>query len=321
MSAPLLSIVIPVYNVEAYLPECLDSVLSGGEYAGEYEIILVNDGSTDGSPAICRAYAAEHPCIKVVDQPNQGLSEARNTGIRHASGRYILFLDSDDFICRDCMEYIMSALADRRQDIFFGRAYKYYGDSEEYRPGQVDYAVVAGMQPAEAFLRLLEDDKFWFAAWLVIIDRQFLLANELFFMKGIYHEDELWVPSVFMSASSVGFLNKCFYGYRLNRAGSIVSKPNIKRMFDKVTVGEKLGGFSGRDSECDEIVRHRRASLLLGVILELSGYADNPDYRKLKKAVASRLGWLKYGKYRAVWLASKLTGVGNLSRLFSKMRH
>lgn len=146
MATPLLSIVIPVYNVEAYLRQCLDSVLKS-DGAQHCEVILVNDGSTDSSPEICREYTAQYGNVRLVNQPNQGLSEARNTGIREATGKYILFLDSDDFLYEGSLKYILSNIEGATTDIFLGRAYKYYQDSGDYRLSQKDYVPLAGKSP------------------------------------------------------------------------------------------------------------------------------------------------------------------------------
>lgn len=316
MSTPLLSIVIPVYNVEKYLRQCLDSVLKS-DGAQDCEVILVNDGSTDTSPEICREYASHYSNVRLVNQPNQGLSEARNTGIRQATGKYILFLDSDDFLYEGSLKYILSNIEGSTIDIFLGRAYKYYQDTEEYRLSQKDYVPLAGKRPAEAFLSLISDNDFWFAAWLVIIEREFLLSHNLFFMKGIYHEDELWVPSVFMTAATIRFLNKGFYGYRLNREGSIVSKPNIKLLFDKLIVGEQLEVFASRSDICAEIVHTRQASLELGCIYNAHRYVLNPRYGELCRNIKTHVQWLTYGKYNWIRLLIKILGIKGFARMLS----
>lgn len=308
MATPLLSIVIPVYNVEAYLRQCLNSVLKS-DGAQDCEVILVNDGSTDSSPEICREYTEQYGNVRLVNQPNGGLSEARNTGIHHATGKYILFLDSDDFLYEGSLKYILSNIEGSTTDIFLGRAYKYYQDTDTYRLSQKDYVPLAGKKPAEAFLSLISGNDFWFAAWLVIIEREFLLSHNLFFLKGIYHEDELWVPSVFMTAATVRFLNKGFYGYRLNREGSIVSKPNIKRLFDKLIVTEKLDGFKDNGPYCARIVAARQASLIFGVILDLPKYRDDKRYDELCRIVSGHCRWLNHGKYRGIWMLCHLLGV------------
>ena len=105
---PKLSIIVPVYNVEKYLPKCIDSLICGD---GGYEIILVNDGSTDGSPDILADYAARYPAlIRIITTPNGGLGHARNTGIDAAMGDYLLFVDSDDYLSPDALGSILAAL-------------------------------------------------------------------------------------------------------------------------------------------------------------------------------------------------------------------
>ena len=100
---PQISVVLPVYNVEEYLERCIDSIINQGIKETDYEIILVNDGSTDGSFDICRKYEKSLSCIRCYSQKNQGLSVARNTGISHAQGQYIMFVDSDDYIEKNCL--------------------------------------------------------------------------------------------------------------------------------------------------------------------------------------------------------------------------
>ena len=104
------SIIIPVYNVEAYLDECLNSVLRQNYGKTEYEIILVDDGSADVSGKLCDEYAAKHENIVSVHQENQGLSGARNTGIRRAQGNYLVFLDSDDIFYKDSLVHLQECL-------------------------------------------------------------------------------------------------------------------------------------------------------------------------------------------------------------------
>ena len=111
-----LSIIIPVYNVEKYLAECLDSCLEQDIPHDDYEIICVNDGSTDGSAEILERYAREHSNVRVITQPNGGISAARNTGLDAAVGEYIWFVDSDDFIRKNCLAYLRRAVTETTAD-------------------------------------------------------------------------------------------------------------------------------------------------------------------------------------------------------------
>jgi glycosyltransferase involved in cell wall biosynthesis len=112
----LLSIIIPVYNVEPYLAECLDSVFSQDNIA-VCEVIIVNDGSTDGSVSIIERYQKKYPELIVVHQENKGLSGARNTGINCAKGDYLYFLDSDDFLLQDAVSNILNKIKETTAEI------------------------------------------------------------------------------------------------------------------------------------------------------------------------------------------------------------
>lgn len=311
----LLSIIIPVYNVERYIRECLDSVLMNN-INERIEIVLVNDGSKDNSLSICNEYSIKYQNVKLINQQNQGLSEARNEGIRNACGKYLLFLDSDDFLEQDTLHKILKDLKSAEKDFFIGRSVKNIQKSKEL--SQVDYEIVNNQNPQEAFLRLNSINGFWFAAWLIIINRQFLLKNNLFFKKGILHEDELWVPSVFIHANSVGFLNYGFYGYRLNREGSIVSEKNIKREFDKLIVADELAKYYGISKISDEIISQRRAAIAFGIVAKLITFKDHKDFNKLTNCVRDHIEMLNYNKYRVLFYIYKLIGIKMLSKFLNK---
>jgi glycosyltransferase involved in cell wall biosynthesis len=113
----LISVIIPVYNVEKYLRECVDSVLS--QTYKSYEIILVDDGSTDGSGEICDEYIDGHSQVKVIHKANGGLSDARNTGLKNAKGEYVYFLDSDDYIVPDAFQKLINISIKEQSDFVF----------------------------------------------------------------------------------------------------------------------------------------------------------------------------------------------------------
>ena len=112
-----LSFIIPVFNTEDYLERCLASCLDQDLPESDYEIIVLNDGSTDGSLQVAQRIASSHPCIRIVSQENGGLSRARNAGLREASGDYVWFVDSDDYIARNCLGTLWSKCADEMLDV------------------------------------------------------------------------------------------------------------------------------------------------------------------------------------------------------------
>ena len=116
-----ISIVLPIYNVEKYLPDCINSIIDQ-KSSDECEIILVNDGSTDNSPSLCDAYASEYSNIKVFHKKNGGLSDTRNYGLKYATGEYILFVDSDDCLCQNALSEFNKELELSNPDIIIGDA-------------------------------------------------------------------------------------------------------------------------------------------------------------------------------------------------------
>lgn len=313
----LISIVIPVYNVEKYLQECISSIKNCDK--DKIEIIFVDDGSTDQSGIICKNYSEKNYNVKYVRQENKGLSEARNTGIRKATGEYILFLDSDDYLYPNALEQIQNDITMNNEcDFYIGRAYEFLDGDKKYDLCQMDYDLIKEKTPIEIFQRLDKNPEFWFAAWLIIIRRQFLLENTLFFKSGIYHEDELWVPTVFVKASSIGMLNYGFYCYRKNREGSIVSAPKIKREFDKLIIVEEFDKIDLLENKKIYIIRKRQAALIWGIILHINFFYDDMDIKKLEKELEKKLCKLKCGKYYIVYLGIKIFGVRRISSAFSK---
>ena len=308
-----LSIIIPVYNVKRYLNECLNSVFN---YKGDnIEIIVVNDGSTDDSLSVLLEYEKNNDCMTVINQNNQGLSVARNKGIKFAKGEYLLFLDSDDFIKTDSLTHILSDIdSDNGKDFYLGRAFKYV-DKENVTLCQVDYEKIHYYSPCKFLLDLHKIPEFWFAAWLLVINRDFLINNNLYFKSGIYHEDELWVPSVFVKAKSMGFLNYGFYCYRVEREGSIVATPKVKREFDKLIVVDELDKLKGNEKYSNLLIKDRQASIVFGIILSLSYFEGNIAYEELIKELNGHVCMLKYEKYTVIYLLVKLFGVRVVSKI------
>ena len=315
--APLISIIIPVYNVEAYIEDCISSILR--QNTENIEIIMVNDGSTDNSLSMCEKYAKQSENVSVYCQTNQGLSAARNTGISKARGKYILFLDSDDCLADNCLDRLKNDLRENESDIYLGRSLRFLDGTKDYTLCQVDYSQFNNQNPAVCFAELNKTEGFWFAAWLVIIKKDFLLEHNLYFRNGIYHEDELWVPSVFARAKTLKLLNYGFYCYRVGRAGSIVFSHKIKREFDKIIVVDELNGLDSISSISKTMIKDRCAALVFGIILSLKYYKNDINYIKLVNSVKQRLAFIKSRKYLPVYLMCKLAGVSRTSKLLNSI--
>ena len=233
------SIIIPVYNVERYLSQCLDSVLNQS-YDGEYEVICVDDGSTDGSPAILEEYAGKNDKIKIIRQENRGLGGARNTGLRAARGRYVWFVDSDDWIEQEALATLAKSIGDEDIVCFNGRRYFEDGTVEIPDSG-IEEINLTGWEYYGRYA--LSKRNFHFVCVVLRIYRkEFLLADGLFFEEGIYHEDNLFTPIVCYYAASVRVIPDILYVYRI-RQGSITQSINSKRILDTILVTNRLAKF------------------------------------------------------------------------------
>lgn len=229
-----LSVIIPVYNVREYLKQCVESAI-GLECAKE--ILLIDDGSNDGSELICDEFSEKYKEIKVYHKENSGLSSARNFGISNSKGEYILFLDSDDFLdvkeTNEIIKYTKSG-----KDIIMGLYNNYYDFKKiipescgifSNQPKVYDIESVVKNIPADGKTCIL-------TAWRFVVKTEFIKKNGLFFKEGIYHEDEEWAFKMLMKVNSVYVVNNYFYNYRRNREGSIVSKPKAEYILDRMII-------------------------------------------------------------------------------------
>ncbi|MGR5861197.1 MULTISPECIES: glycosyltransferase [unclassified Bacillus cereus group] len=219
---PKISIIVPVYMVEKYIEKCIDSLIN--QTYKNIEIILVNDGSLDGCPEICNNYAKNDSRIKVINKKNGGLSDARNAGLREAIGKYILFVDSDDYIEKDTCECFISTIKEREVDVVVGNAKKIENDNLSFmkHSNSQEDQIFTGEQYLAAELKA---GTMYMAAWLNLYNRDFLLNNKLEFKVGLLHEDEQFTPRVFLRAEKVIGTNVIFYNY-LIRNGSITTTKN-----------------------------------------------------------------------------------------------
>lgn len=224
---PKASIIIPVYNVEKYLHQCINSVVC--QSFSEFEIVLVDDGSTDASAGICDEYASRDTRIKVVHQLNGGLSRARNRGIKEAVGTYVCFLDSDDY-WED--KYFLSELMKGASgnDLILFRLKKYVE-----RSGRLIESIppIKGEIPKEKDKLLdyvVNHGQFIASACTKMVKRELLLENKIFFREGVTSEDIEWSGKVLLYSRSVTFVDVSGYIYRQreNSITSTMTKRNVQ---------------------------------------------------------------------------------------------
>ncbi len=220
------SVIVPVYNVEKYLAQCLDSLTV--QTLNDIEIICVNDGSTDNSPAILRSYAEQNSKITLVDKQNGGLSSARNAGLRYAKGEYVYFIDSDDYIDSETLEQLYKKCAENNLDaVYFDGESFFDADYENCSGGKTvnyvrrhDYSQI--MSGVEYIHKLELYGEYQPSVCLQMIKRELLEKNGISFYNGILHEDNLYTFSTLLKAERVTHVPCKFY-HRRYHSGSIVT--------------------------------------------------------------------------------------------------
>ena len=235
----LLSIIIPVYNVEAYLAECLDSVCS--QIVDGCEVIAVNDGSTDNSREILSEYKIKYPKLIIIDQKNKGLSGARNTGMAHACGKYLYFLDSDDYLLPNAIKNIIHSINDTDDDVIGFNALT-NGDNVYIPSFNVSDVPKTGI---DFYVDFYTENGFYpyFNVWLYVYKKSFLEGNNLIFKEGFYHEDVLFSMCVFYYATKIFGNNIQLCNYRQHRDGSICTNVKLKNLMDKSIICRELDIF------------------------------------------------------------------------------
>lgn len=230
----MISVVVPVYNVAPYLERCVQSVLR--QTYKNLEVILVDDGSTDGSGELCDQLASADTRIHVVHQKNQGLSGARNTGIRLATGEYIAFIDSDDeWLFEDGLEELLKATSNNKDLIIF-KGVNIWKDGSRTPFGDYDVAYISHLSDAQTvFSHLVEAQLFQMSACFLLVRRKILTDNELYFPHGLISEDVQWSLILWQYVRSVCVTNLEFYGY-YHRENSISTSTSIRvdESYDKI---------------------------------------------------------------------------------------
>lgn len=231
---PKISIIVPVYNVENYLTRCIDSILN--QSFEKFELILVNDGSNDDSLNICKKYLNIDERIKLVSQSNKGLSAARNTGLKYASGNYICFIDSDDFVEKDYLFLLLSNIEKFNSDISMCEYYLTDDKGKQYSVEKFnepkDVSVLSGKETFSYFYK--ENYAPNVVAWNKIYTRG--LFDNVKYNEGSYFEDEFIALSLFYEAKKVSFVRTPLYDY-VQRQDSIMHTPlTLKKVQDKTVM-------------------------------------------------------------------------------------
>lgn len=242
----LVSIIIPVYNVEKYLEDCLKSAIK--QTFKNIEIIAVNDGSTDSSLNILEYYAKQYDNIQIINQENKGLSAARNMGLKHSKGKYIYFLDSDDYIELNMIQECVELAEKKDLDIINFDAQVFYenGVETKFKPNYDRSQVLnSSVYSGEEFYCYVVSNKVYRSSVCLSFYRRDLLQKfDLNFYEGIVHEDELFSAKAILSATKVAYSPKKYFHRRIREASIMTKAKSLKNIRGYLTVAQELYEFS-----------------------------------------------------------------------------
>lgn len=285
---PKLSIIVPVYKVEQYLPKCVDSLLHQDLLPGEYEIILVDDGSPDLCGDICEEYAVRFSNIKVVHRENGGLSAARNTGVDVAQGQYIQFVDPDDYLEPNVLKALVDKMEDEGLDLIRFNYQNVNVQYEVFEPNKVSKPYVDYHdESCDGLTFLTERLGFGCYAW------QFMIRNELLegcrFKEGIYFEDTEWTPRLLMKAQRVTSTKLMVYNY-LFREGSITQSVDEEKK--KKVLDDKFLLIDSMKGQMRELADKRWfEGIISQTVLSIIEYVSkhyNTDKKQIMRALKSK---------------------------------
>lgn len=269
----MLSIVIPIYNVEKYVHKTLESIFSQKFSQNSIEVIVVNDGTRDNSMYIVNEFSDKFDNLRIINQKNQGLSVARNTGLKEARGKYVWFVDSDDWIEKGSLNFLVESLTQSDDEVLMYKIREYDeegavllersfndNENEEHLSGTdvILYEKRYGIDitPMQQY----------------VIRRDFLLSNALFFVPGIYHEDKEFAPRMLIAAKRVSVIPKVIYCYLRRSSGSITTDVSLceKRCVSKIAIYKRYKVLE------DDLIQKKEKEAISYCLYSMASFIWNP---------------------------------------------
>lgn len=307
------SIIVPVYNIEKYLRECIESVLK--QSFSDFELILVDDGASDSCPEICNNYAEANSCVKAIHKKNGGLSSARNCGIDNAEGKYIIFLDGDDYWNdKNALMQLYSKTCKRDFDaVMFGCTdWDMETDKKYISKSEYDIALLENSSKNDMLHYLLSKKMLPGGACIFCAKKSIIDENHIRFKEGVNGEDYDFVLEFFTSCEKISAIDNPFYVYRKGRSDSITASSFIKIINGITYTIDKW--FEKAESFNNDIIKKdilNYIAFMYSTTIIILGKASNKDKKTAIEALKKHKYILKYGYWwqvKAIRLAVSLLG-------------
>lgn len=300
INKPKVSIIIPVYNTGAYVEEAVRSIMN--QTLREIEIIIIDDGSTDNSLSVVEKLAREDNRIQYFSQINQGQSVARNMGIKKAMGKYLYFMDSDDFLSAEALEQCYLKSEELKTDFILFNAQvlnkqNEFGISYDYKPPALEEDRTYS---GEEILTLMLNQRSYRCSPCIHFIR--FEAIELFnirFFPGIIHEDELFTALLYLQASGAGYINNAFFKRRFRGDSVMTRRYSIKNVNSYLVVVDQLRNFSNRDNSKSTFLVNRLVKYILDPNIYKANTLPFKDRIFIFKHCLDK-GYLKYLSLKSV---------------------
>ena len=249
----ILSLIIPVYKVEQYIADCINSILFQLNNRNDIEIIIVNDGTPDNSIKIIEKLIIGKSNIQIINQRNQGLSVARNTGLSHAKGDYVWFIDSDDWLLSNAISDVFMYIDNNPNINVFSSILEIYKEGVGH-PYQEYYPLVKELTGKDYLFRGYMQG----ATQRFIFNRNFLLKNNLKFCPGIVHEDDLFGIKMLYRTEKIVIMERPIYAYRIRKSGSIMSSISLRTPQSLIFIHKELKSFMDNEVLKEDKQRFQR---------------------------------------------------------------
>ena len=306
-----ISVIVPVYNVEAYLPKCMESLLSQSHQA--LEIILIDDGSTDRSGALCDLYGAKDRRVRVIHKENGGAASAKNAGLRVATGKYLSFVDSDDYLEPDAYSFLVEQLETSGADVVQGSYRDVFAD---HTADRILSAQMCEYKAQDYLVRLTKD---WTCA--LLWDKLYIrsIFDGIFFEEGHIIDDEFFTYQGIMNAQRVVFVPHIVYNYR-QRKSSVTARPEFRErtVLDKLDYLQKRRkNVTERFPELTKQYEENFVRMLLWIARD--PYATQESLLQIKQLVKEYLSGPKCCRHHwSVWLGLLQIRFWSVSKLLKR---
>jgi len=282
------SVIVPIFNTDLFLKDCINSLVN--QTLEEIEVLLIDDGSTDKSSLIAKEFASNYKFIKYYYKTNGGQSSARNYGINRASGEYLLFVDSDDFIDKDTCRNLYEFAKRYDAEIVRGKSLNCHEDGSLYKNQTSIYELPDKIVSGEEFIKAsFKSNAYDIIPVINLIKRSFLIKNNLFFLEGYFFEDHDWTLRLFLSVEKIIQIEKPFYYYR-HRNGSTTTHTSLEKCsYLEYIILEMIKNLNIKKNIPEKTWYNMTVSLSLNILISMYYKLDDSDrkifYQNFNKSI------------------------------------